>query len=172
MKLMIDIDNNDYEFIKDLRSLIIGGRGNCKTIQYNVINAIKHGTPVSNEGDLISRSELKKAIKEFEDVRGYSILLYIIDNAPTVEYTFEEAFQKTVCEQKLYCPTVCGNNPKWCENCVSKGKCASTRPQADCENCDFRKFSEKFVDAFVDLMNKNDITSVEQLSEILKGGAE
>ena len=27
-----------------------------------------------------------------------------IDNAPTVEYTFEEAFQKTVCEQKLYCP--------------------------------------------------------------------
>ena len=27
-----------------------------------------------------------------------------IDNAPTVEYTFEEAFQKTVCEQRLYCP--------------------------------------------------------------------
>lgn len=27
-----------------------------------------------------------------------------IDNAPTVDYTFEEAFQKTVCEQKLYCP--------------------------------------------------------------------
>jgi hypothetical protein len=43
------------------------------------------------------------------------------------------------------------------------------RPQGDCENCDFRKFSEKFVDIFVDLMTKNDITSVEQLSEILKG---
>lgn len=28
----------------------------------------------------------------------------LINNAPTVEYTFEEAFQKTVCEQKLYCP--------------------------------------------------------------------
>lgn len=28
-------------------------------------------------------------------------------------------------------PTVCGNNPKWCENCVSKGKCASTRPQCE-----------------------------------------
>ena len=27
-----------------------------------------------------------------------------INNAPTVGYTFEEAFQKTVCEQKLYCP--------------------------------------------------------------------
>jgi hypothetical protein len=28
-------------------------------------------------------------------------------------------------------PTVCGNNPKWCESCVSKGKCASTRPQGE-----------------------------------------
>lgn len=28
-------------------------------------------------------------------------------------------------------PSVCGNNPKWCESCVSKGKCASTRPQGE-----------------------------------------
>lgn len=28
-------------------------------------------------------------------------------------------------------PTVCGNNPKWCESCVSKGKCASTRVQGE-----------------------------------------
>lgn len=28
-------------------------------------------------------------------------------------------------------PTVCGNNPKWCESCVSKGKCASTRLQGE-----------------------------------------
>lgn len=27
--------------------------------------------------------------------------------------------------------TVCGNNPKWCESCVSKGKCASTRPHGE-----------------------------------------
>lgn len=46
------------------------------------------------------------------------------------------------------------------------------RPQGDCENCDFRKFSEKFIDGVVEVMNKNGITSVEQLSEILKGGAE
>lgn len=45
MKLIIDIPDEDYKFIKDLQSLIIGGRGNCKTIQYNVINAIKNGTP-------------------------------------------------------------------------------------------------------------------------------
>lgn len=34
----------------------------------------------------------------------YNAPLTEIDNAPTVEYTFEEAFQKTVCENKLYCP--------------------------------------------------------------------
>jgi len=28
----------------------------------------------------------------------------LIDNAPAIEYTFEEAFQKTVCEKQLYCP--------------------------------------------------------------------
>ena len=45
MKLIIDIPDNDYKFIKDLQSLIIGGRGNCRTIQRDVINAIKNGTP-------------------------------------------------------------------------------------------------------------------------------
>ena len=46
MKLIIDIPDDDYKFIKDLHGLIIGGRGSCKTIQQNVINAIKNGTPV------------------------------------------------------------------------------------------------------------------------------
>jgi len=143
---------------------------------------------------------------------------------------------------KINAPTVCGNNPKWCESCISKGKCASTspkgdlisrewledafdnlcchnckicrnfrnedsfykcalleraptvdkgydfgyadghgegyelgknsRPQGECEKCDFRKFAETFVDAIVEVMNKHGITSVEQLSEMLKGGAE
>lgn len=45
MKLMIDIPDEDYEFIKNLQSVVIGNRGTTKTIQYNVINAIKNGTP-------------------------------------------------------------------------------------------------------------------------------
>lgn len=66
-----------------------------------------------NKGDLISRSELKKALTsetrdKFEFV-CLSRVLEKIDNAPTV----------------------CGNNPNWCESCVSKGKCASTRPQGE-----------------------------------------
>lgn len=39
----------------------------------------------------------------FNDYDDYNRALRIIDNAPTVEYTFAEAFQKTVCENKLYC---------------------------------------------------------------------
>ena len=36
-------------------------------------------------------------------------------------------------------PTVCGNNPKWCENCVSRGSGASTRPHI-IDNCDMNVF--------------------------------
>ena len=62
------------------------------------------------KGDLISRSDLKeKLAKCGYDIVDFGGLFFIIDNAPTV----------------------CGNNPKWCESCVSKGKCASTRPKPE-----------------------------------------
>ena len=44
MKLIIDIPEEDYRYIKELQSLVIA-RGTCKTIQREVINAIKNGTP-------------------------------------------------------------------------------------------------------------------------------
>lgn len=56
---------------------------------------------------LIDADALKKVLCEEYDAREHYIgekMLKAIDNAPAVEYTFEEAFQKTVCEQKLYCP--------------------------------------------------------------------
>jgi len=68
-----------------------------------------------NKDDLISREALRKEVTErvnYTTVDGhiaYDKMLELIDNAPTV----------------------CGNNPKWCESCVSKGKCASTRPQGN-----------------------------------------
>ena len=58
VKLMIELSQEEYEFLKDLKWVNIG-RGSCKTIQKNVINAIKFGTPIP-EGDAISRSELQK----------------------------------------------------------------------------------------------------------------
>lgn len=48
MKIVIDIPEEEYKFIKDLRSLTFG-RGGCKTIQYHIINAIKFGTILPKE---------------------------------------------------------------------------------------------------------------------------
>ena len=71
-----------------------------------------NGTPYNPSGDLISRKSLKEeVVKLCERINANNGITVptlaftrIIDNAPTVEYTFEEAFQKTVCESKLYCP--------------------------------------------------------------------
>ena len=55
--------------------------------------------------DLISREALKKVIEPYRyAICGFEGVLALINNAPAVEYTFEEAFQKTICEQRLYCP--------------------------------------------------------------------
>jgi hypothetical protein len=91
-------------------------------------------------GDLISRSALKKSIKSYADDQyaeneylGEYAIMNIIDNAPTVEYTFEEAFQKTVCENKLYCPA----RPKgeWKETGYETGALGITYRQTQCSNC-------------------------------------
>lgn len=64
--------------------------------------------------DLISREALKRALNfvyncAYIDSRSKegiaSDIIVEIDKAQAVEYTFEEAFQKTVCEQRLYCPS-------------------------------------------------------------------
>ena len=65
MKLVIDIPDDEYKFIKDLQSLIIGGRGNCKTLQYNVINAIKNGTPYEERPD--NNQEVVDMIKRLRE---------------------------------------------------------------------------------------------------------
>lgn len=64
------------------------------------------------QGDLISREALK-------------------DKAETVTLWNGEVRRFVSYETIDNAPTVCGNNPKWCESCISKGKCASTRPQGE-----------------------------------------
>lgn len=49
MRLIIDIPQSDYDFISQIREINIGSRGGCKTIQKNVIEAIKQGTPAPRE---------------------------------------------------------------------------------------------------------------------------
>lgn len=57
--------------------------------------------------NLISREALKEKAETVTlwngEVRRF-VSYETIDNVPTVEYTFEEAFQKTVCANRLFCP--------------------------------------------------------------------
>ena len=67
--------------------------------------------------ELIDRKDVIDRLKKAEDVfrqngakleaNGIHYALELVESdieIPTVEYTFEEAFKKTVCEQQLYCP--------------------------------------------------------------------
>jgi len=62
MKLIIDIPDEQYEYIKksDKNTFAAVSSKEC------MLHAIKNGTPVSTEGDLISRSALKKVLEELE----------------------------------------------------------------------------------------------------------
>lgn len=48
MRLVIDIPDKDYEFVRDIFA-ISGGRMSYKSVQANIINAIKQGTPYNAE---------------------------------------------------------------------------------------------------------------------------
>lgn len=69
--------------------------------------------------DLISRSALKEELE---------LSKYIIPN--DLNRLLNSEINRCI-EAVDNAPTICGNNPKWCESCVSKGKCASTRPQGE-----------------------------------------
>ena len=68
MKLIIDIPDGDYRYIKDIQSLILA-RGTCKTIQKDVIDAIKNGTPYEEQlaGEWITNNRYKRKGKKFLD---------------------------------------------------------------------------------------------------------
>ena len=58
MDVVIKLSDEDYEFIKDLQGFMVLGRGGYKTVQQNVINAIKNGTPLpKGHGRLIENNE-------------------------------------------------------------------------------------------------------------------
>lgn len=149
--------------LKKLREENVNQFLNSKNIILALIEENKALRKQRPQGDLISRSELIKAINDFYDeffdgCFSSALITYakgvdeIIENAQTVAVNCKE------CDGY--------------EAGYSSELKDAERPQGNCENCDFRKFSEKFVDGVVELMNENGITSLEQLTEILKGGAE
>ena len=82
-------DNGEYEI-----TFYTENRQDFEKVQDLCRELIGHGKPVSNEGDLISRSELKKAIENYlakrQDVIIWETDMFnMLDNAPTVEFSKE-----------------------------------------------------------------------------------
>ena len=44
--------------------------------------------------------------------------------------------------------------------------------QGECEKCDYYNFSQAFINGIVEVISKNGITTIDELLETLKGGAE
>lgn len=63
MKLIIDIDDKVYEFIKNLNYVILA-RGNGKTISMHIMRAIKQGIPYKE------RSQGEWKFKKFDEKTG------------------------------------------------------------------------------------------------------
>lgn len=92
MRTIIEIDDKDYEALNKVGH---NGIEFNDTLEGRVYRAIANGTPVSTDGDCISRSALKKAIEEVEgNYDGYepndlgrfmNKVDDLIDNAPAVD---------------------------------------------------------------------------------------
>lgn len=96
MKLIIDIDEKDYEELNTFYILNLGTEEYRKIIEKHCTEAIRHGTPYNPTGDLISREALIKWIDDSVSQYGntYSTDMlnmwglfknYLINYAPTVE---------------------------------------------------------------------------------------
>lgn len=85
MKLLIEIDEKDYNLAYDLVNGV-----NATTHQDRIYKTIVNGKPYNPTGDLISRSALKNELNHlgWTEENGFKnrfVLDDIIDNAPTVE---------------------------------------------------------------------------------------
>ena len=69
MKRVIDIPDEDYEFIKDLQFVVF--RGGFKTIQQHVINAIKNSKPYKPDEEINDKSEGIPVSEELPDDRDW-----------------------------------------------------------------------------------------------------
>ena len=87
MKLIIDISEDCYRYIKELQAIIVA-RGTCKTIQMDVINAIKNGTPVQT-GEWIETTR-------FTEIAGFMLHCPI-------------CHEDTLSSHESFCPN-CGAN--------------------------------------------------------------
>lgn len=143
-----------------------------------------------NEVRLIDANALKEKFPELWNYEAdYSIFKQIetlIDNTPTFEQKeFEQVLQpikvnipediKDKLIEELSKPRkVILDESKTVQDCIiaygDGFESARRLFQSKCRDCDFRKFSETFINGIVEVMTKNGIESVEQLAEILGKG--
>ena len=90
--------------------------------------------------DLISRSALKKAIEEVQYTQDFCV-------EHQIDYSISMQMLRMVIDNAT---TVCGNNPKWCESCISNVKCASTRLQNE-QNIEDEEAEKHFITACRDM---------------------
>lgn len=143
MKRIIELDDNIVENMLD--------EGVCKgdpqkvirLYQATIADAIINGIPYNPVGDLISREVINSEIEK--------------------RYCSKHCVLPS---EEPYCPDNCP--ARFLKNIVKECPSVPEKPQGDCEKCDYRKFTEQFVDDSVDTLNKYGIKSIEQLSEILK----
>lgn len=136
-----------------------------------------------NEVKLIDANALKEKFPELWNYEAdYSIFKQIetlIDEAPTVEpepikVNIPEDIKDKLIEEMSKPRKVILGEPKTVTDCIiaygDGFESAKRLFESKCRDCDFRKFSETFINGIVEVMTKNGIESVEQLSEILGKG--
>lgn len=102
-------------------------------------------------GDLISREALKKALEltDYNDIYDLTMTERLIDNAPTADVVCPECYIR-YSQGYLDGAT---NNPK------------------ECKACDYYKFAQSCINGIVEIISKNGLTTLDELLEILKKGA-
>lgn len=83
-------------------------------------------TDYMNEEKIYTQADLNDAV-----TKAISDMSKVLEEKERLIAGLRVTYQASTLEKVRQLPTVCGNNPKWCENCVSKGKCASTKPQGE-----------------------------------------
>lgn len=121
MKIVIDIPEDAFKYIKDTRKL--GWLSDCE-----LAGAIANGTPLpKNHGDLISRTDLLNKIwqKEYgKDYDGVNLLniphIDIIENLPSAEKTAEwtKDDECSNCGKYIYV----GDRDNYCPHCGARMK--------------------------------------------------
>ena len=79
VKLIIEIPKEEFEAVKELKAINIGGRGSGKGIIYACLNAVKNGTPLEEVRSEIIQLPTMRLFEGYFYV-GYDSVLKIIDN--------------------------------------------------------------------------------------------